>query len=40
MLLGLNAVLTTLRGSEGGDVVDDEGLELEVTDVEAEVGQG
>ena len=36
---GLDAVLTTLRGSEGSDVVDDEGLELEVTDVEAKVGQ-
>jgi len=35
---GLNAILTTLIGSEGGDVIDDEGLELEVTNVEAEVG--
>ena len=37
---GLDAVLTTLIGSEGSDVVEDEGLELEVTNVEAKVGDG
>ena len=40
MVLGLDAILTTLIGSEGGDVVEDEGLELEVTNVEAKVGDG
>ena len=37
---GLDAVLTTLSGSEGGNVVKDEGLELEVTNIEAKVGDG